>query len=240
MFLTPGSSRANYDEARLRAWTIGTDAWRRAGWAFTRKDPYPLLTPAFLQAGKDYADIGDYVYVYAPRYAPVDPTKLSIQKGTGGGQVALLRAPKTADLLDRASWQFFAGRDGAGRPRWTGDEAAARPAFVNPDGVGWVVSATYVKALGRYLLFSEFGRSFAGNLGLFEAPHPWGPWRTVAYFRLPVERVGLKPTQYLYHFLAGSFSADGERFTLAFTGQIAPQDSINLVSGGFAVNPAAR
>ena len=38
----------------------------------------------------------------------------------------------------------------------------------------------------------------------------------------------------------GPGAAEGERFTLAFTGQMVPQDSINLVSGGFVVNPAAR
>ena len=240
MFFTPGSSGLNYAEARLRAWTIGTNSWRRAGWAFTKDDAYPLIDPALLQAGKGYADITDYVYAYAPRYAPVDPTKLSIQRGSGGGQLALLRAPKGTDLLSRASWQFFAGRDASGRPRWTGNQAAAKPAFVNPDGVGWAVSATYVKALGRYLLLSEHKASFAGYLGLFEAPGPAGPWRTVAYFRLPVARVGLAPTQYLYNFLAGSFSADGERFTLVFTGQRTPQDSINLVSGSLTVNRTAR
>jgi hypothetical protein len=239
-FFTPGSSALNYVEARLRAWRIGSNDWRRAGWAFTRRDPYPLLAPAFLQAGRNYADIGDYVYAYAPRYAPVAPSKLSIQKGPGGGQIALLRVPKSADLLDRSRWQLYAGQDGAGRPRWTGSEGAAEPAFVDAAGVGWAVSATYVKALGRYLLLSEHKESFAGYLGLFEAPGPAGPWRTVAYFRLPVGQVGLKPTQYLYNFLANSFSDDGRRFTLVFTGQRTPADSINLVSGSFTVNAAAR
>jgi hypothetical protein len=70
-FLTPGSLTQGYKEARLYAAPLGTNAWRRAAWAFTKDGPGRLLSPGFLQAGRGHADLGGHVYAYAARHAPV-------------------------------------------------------------------------------------------------------------------------------------------------------------------------
>ena len=100
---TPGSA-----PARTRATTTrrastrppsAPTAWTAATWAFTKDDAAHLILPTFLQAGKDYAEVKDYVYVYAARYDPKIPGQLSIQGASGNGEIALLRAPKKSDLL---------------------------------------------------------------------------------------------------------------------------------------------
>src|SRR3954453_6614647 len=63
---------------------------------------------------------GPWVYAYAPRYAPRTPGRLSIQDGTGSNGIVLMRAPRD-DLMDRGSWQFFAGLGRGGGPLWAAD-----------------------------------------------------------------------------------------------------------------------
>ena len=149
-FVSPGSNVANYREARLYRAPLGTGAWRRAGWAFEKNGPERIVLPTFLQAGKGYSAGGRYVYVYAPRYAPKG-RGLSVQGGTGANGIALLRAPRD-DLMDRQSWQYFAGLDRDGDPRWSGKPGALRPTINDAAGVGWTVSAVYDRPLRRYLV----------------------------------------------------------------------------------------
>jgi hypothetical protein len=75
------------------------------------------------------------------------------------------------------------------------------------------VSVTYNPGLRRYLLTADHTQAFAGNLGIFEAPEPWGPWKTVAYFS---NWNGFKGT-ISYYFSPKWFSPDGLEFTLVFT-----------------------
>jgi hypothetical protein len=72
------------------------------------------------------------------------------------------------------------GVDGSGRPRWTPDITKRQTVFHDPNGVGWGVRVTYSPGLGRYLLTAWHNN--AGGWGIFDAPEPWGPWSTVAYY----------------------------------------------------------
>src|SRR4051812_35215322 len=94
LFVAPGTGTAGYAEARLFRWMPGTNVWTRAAWAFTSAGPERLVVPGFLQAGQGYADGGACIYAYAARYAPARTGGLSIQRGKGGGEIALLRAAK--------------------------------------------------------------------------------------------------------------------------------------------------
>jgi hypothetical protein len=133
---------------------------------------------------------------------------LSLHKGPRGGEIALLRAPKGADLLARGGWEFLAGVDGAGRPTWTADEGKLQAAIVDRQGgVGWTTSATYVKALGRYLVATQHAKHATGRLTLLEAPQPWGPWRTVAYTTVADPQRRVQTTGFYFNFLPNSFSA---------------------------------
>ena len=112
-WISPGSNVRNYDQARLYSAPLGTNQWTAAKWAFKKDDAAHLILPTFLQAGQNYAAISDYVYVYAARYDPKVPGQLSVQGASGKGEIALLRALKTSDLLAKDSWEFYAGRRSA-------------------------------------------------------------------------------------------------------------------------------
>ena len=43
------------------------------------------------------------------------------------------------------------------------------------------MSVSYNPGLKRYLLCTEHDAGFHGNLGILDAPEPWGPWTSVWY-----------------------------------------------------------
>ena len=139
--------------------------WHRADWVF-QKGAGNLKPSTFLNFGKAYAGVPDelagYVYLYG-------------QKQGETTKIFLCRA-KTEKLLDRSAYEFWAGLDND-RPRWTADPAKARAVFT--DRSGDLASVVYLPALRRYLLTAfHLG---PGQLGVFDAPNPWGPWTTVTY-----------------------------------------------------------
>jgi hypothetical protein len=92
-----------------------------------------------------------------------------------------------------------------------------------------------VAQLDRYLLATEHGRIASGEMGVFEAEEPWGPWRTVHYGDLDQGYRSLPDTTFLLHFVPNGFDDDGG-FTLAFTGR-EQLDALNLVDGRFRLRP---
>lgn len=243
MWLTPSSGPWGLAEHRLYQGRVATNTWKRADWSLTPNVTNPLLSPVFLQAGKNYEEIRDYVYAYAGRHAPVpDATVISpvwLHKGPGGGQIALLRAPKDSDLLVRSNWELFTGLNGSGDPTWTKTWSAWKPVFTDPNGVGRANNAIYVPQLGRYLLFTHHTAHFGGHFGLFEARNLWGPWSTIFYGVIANTSKGVPARGKSISFLPNSFSADGKRFTVMLTGG-GRLDNLTLINGSFdTVNRAA-
>jgi hypothetical protein len=221
MWVSPGSNANNYSEARLAVSHNHGATWTKANWAFTQAED--LVLPTILQFGPGYSGSRDaYVYHYAIRLQ--NGSSLQVQKP---GQIDLLRV--TVDnLLDRQSYQFFAGLDGSGNPTWTSDLTQRAPVFQDANGVGWNMSVTYIAGLERYLLATEHTQSFAGNLGLFDAPEPWGPWTTVGYYS-NWEGQG---SNFFWNFSNKWTSANGTDFTLVYSGT-GGNDSWNSVRGRF-------
>lgn len=229
-----------YSEARIHKVPRGTDNWTRASWAFTARDAVHLVEPTFLQAGQDYADISDYLYMYAIRHAPTNSNTFSIHRSSnGGGQIMLMRVRKSADPMQRDSYEFFAGTGSNNAARWSRNIGDARAAISDPKGVGWTVSATYVKSLKRYFVITEHEVSQRGRMSIFESPNPHGPWRTVFYDELTDGSSRVPLTAFFANFLPNGFSDGGRRFTLSFTGIMA-NDALNLVDGRFTLNERYR
>lgn len=226
MFVSPGSNAQNYREARLWRSPIGKNRWRRTGVVFSRKAPGRLLQPAFLQAGKNYQQGGRYAYAYASRYAPTKKNELSIQKGRAGGEIALLRAPKSS-LANRGSWRFFSGLNGKRQPTWSRNTRAIEPVIRDRNGVAWTTSANYVKGIDRYVVTTGNTRNFASRLTVLESRNPWGPWRTAYYGKVP----GPEKRGFHSGFLANSFKQNGKRFTLTYSG--IGRDNLVLIDGRF-------
>jgi hypothetical protein len=83
--------------------------------------------------------------------------------------------------MARGAYEFFSGMT-RGRTRWTKKVAEKTPVFEDRDnGIGWVLSIGYNTGLKRYLLMTDHIASNRGNLGIFDAPEPWGPWTTAVF-----------------------------------------------------------
>jgi hypothetical protein len=228
MWVTPGSGNIGYREARIYVSDDYGASWVAADWAFTKSEG--LIFPTFLQFGKDYQGArDDYVYTYANRLKRSD--KLAVQKP---GEIMLLRVLKTK-MMERDAYEFFAGLDVAGKPVWAANLSAATPVFMDSRGVGWNTSASFNRGLGRYLLMTEHDETMQGNLGLFDAPEPWGPWTTVVY-ESGFGAGEIETSAFFWNFSNKWLSADGKNFTLIFTG-INSNDSLNTVAGRFVVAP---
>ncbi len=224
MWVGPGSDSTNFDEARIYTSTARGASWLPSDWAFEKADG--IILPTFLQFGRDYGGSRDnFVYIYANHLK--DDSGLVIQKPR---EITLMRVPKSS-ITDRTEYEFFAGLGDSGNPLWTKNFQSRKPVFSNPEGVGWNTSVSYNASIDRYLLITEHNQSGKGNIGMFDAPEPWGPWTTVLYessFGTPF----VESTTFFWNFSNKWLSNDGREFVLILTG-FAGNDSWNIVTGNF-------
>jgi hypothetical protein len=134
--------------------------------------------------------------------------------------------------MDRGAYEFFAGTGGTDGARWSPEVAERVPVFGDPNGVR-LVSAAYNPGLRRYLLATEHAPKGRGNIGVFDAPTPWGPWTTVTY-EDGWGAEGVRAGTFFWNFAPGWWSDDGRDFVLVFTGG-KELDSWNTVEGSFIV-----
>ncbi len=132
----------------------------------------------------------------------------------------LLRVPKDS-ITKREAYEFFAGLDANGEPKWSGDIDQRSSIFDDP-GRCYRSGISYDAGIGRYLWWQlkmptdeDMTARFDGGLGVFDAPEPWGPWTTVYYADTRQWDMGAGET--------GSFpprwmSEDGRIIHLVFSG----------------------
>ncbi len=182
--------------------------WEWADWRFESG----FGCPTFLNYGKDYDGARDhYVYIYSNNeesaYAASD-------------EMILVRVPENR-IKEHGAYSYYAGLDGKNKAEWTEDYNKRKAVFINP-GRCYRSGITYNKGLGRYLWCQVIplsargtsrGPRFQGGLGIFEAPEPWGPWKT-AYYTLDWDmgpgEMGSLPTKWM--------SADGKSCHYLFSG----------------------
>jgi hypothetical protein len=166
----------NMHNSRL-AWSDDRgQTWEWAPWRFSTG----MGCPAFLNFGKDYQGARDsYVYIFSNN-------EESAYRASD--DMILARVHKER-LKDKGAYAFFAGMDPAGKPLWSEDYQKRKPVFSNP-GKCYRSGITYNAGLKRYLWCQIIpvsargtagGPRFKGGLGIYEAPEPWGPWKTVFY-----------------------------------------------------------
>ncbi|HUO82423.1 MAG TPA: hypothetical protein VM616_06145 [Gammaproteobacteria bacterium] len=179
-----------------------------------------IVNLTFAQFGKHYAGApNNYVYIYAVRVKY--DSGLVIQKP---GEIVLMRVAKTK-LKNGNAYRFIAGMDGS-MPIWRANIAEIAPVFEDSNGVGWTVSVSHNQGLNRYMLVTEHDVSGEGQIGIHEAPKPWGPWRTALY----TNQGGAADTAFFWNF--SNKWTNGRDFNLMFTGWDAV-DSFNSVEGHF-------
>ena len=196
----------NAANARL-AWSRDRgNTWTWADWRFTTS----FGCPTFLNFGKNYTGARDhFVYIYSSD---------SDTAYEAADRMILARAHKDR-LSERAAYEFFAGTDGNGSPRWTRDIAGRASVFNHPRRC-YRSGVTYNEPLRRYLWVQVLpesrdprGPRYQGGFGVYDAPEPWGPW-TTAFFTNdwdvgPGETASF-PTKWM--------SADGRTMSLVFSG----------------------
>ncbi|HEX7077595.1 MAG TPA: DUF4185 domain-containing protein [Candidatus Eisenbacteria bacterium] len=220
---SPGSDVNGLDYQRLYKSTNHGATFTDTGVSWTYStDGIGLF--AFLQFGKDFQGARDsYVYIYATH---IQSYTWATQKP---GEIYLLRVPKT-QIETQSQYQFFAGLDGSGNPVW-GTSANRRPVFTDPEGV-MRNSAIYDPGLGRYLLVTNHTQNNSGDIGIFDAPEPWGPWTTVLYANGWPSGGEVERNVFFANFSPKWWSNGGRNFVFVFTGK-STNDSFNSVEGAF-------
>jgi hypothetical protein len=237
MWVAPKSLLADMQsEARLHESRDRGRNWTPSRWAFTRAEE--LTIPTICQFGRNYQDARDgFVYHYL--IAPRDSSDYRVQKP---GAIHLARSPR-GRLMDRGAYEFLAGIRNR-RPLWTKNVANKRPAFEDREnGVGWVSSICYNAGRKRYVLMVEHTASSRGNLGVYDAPEPWGPWTTVHFLSEAAgDQFGAGQEQvpantFFWNLPTKWHSRDGLEFTMVFTGagRGKDNDSFNVIRGKFTL-----
>ncbi|MDY0354824.1 MAG: serine hydrolase [Sedimentisphaerales bacterium] len=180
--------------------------WRWSDWKFETS----FGAPTFVNFGRNYAGArDDYVYVYSndcdTAYEAAD-------------RMVMARVPKD-EMRHRDAYEFFQGLDAQGQPLWTRDIHGRGAVFVHP-GRCYRSGISYNAGLQRYLWCQTLpestdsrGPRYQGGFGIYEAPEPWGPWRTVFFTETwdtgPGESSSLPPKW---------MSDDGQTCHLLFSG----------------------
>lgn len=143
------------------------------------------MMPTVCNYRKNYQGaLDDYVYSYLIRFQSYKgpdnyPDKVDWLNCQKPGIIDLTRVHKD-EILNRNAYTFYVGME-INKPLWTKDINKRKPVFENNAGVGWCINVSYNKGLRRYLLTSEHTETHRGNIGIFDAPEPWGPWTTFCY-----------------------------------------------------------
>jgi hypothetical protein len=193
-----------------RTWTFESGAFTGSDWTFDEPGG-AFAAPAILQFGRNYEGaLDDFVYLYSEKVREVfDP------------DILLARVPKDR-IMDRAFYEFFAGTNSKGEPVWTKDIQKAEPVFTDPNGVGWGMLAIFHPQTGRYLLTVRHDNT--GGWGIFDAPKPWGPWTTVAYYDNWID----SERKFMFSFNQKWMDPDGRTMWMIFSGS-REYDSFNVI-----------
>lgn len=223
-FVSPGSDTQNLTTATLYKSTDGGHSWNLTPVVFT-ETLHGLALPCFLQFGRDYAGARDsYVYAY---WTKVKSHVWEVQKP---GEIILTRVPKTS-IEDPLKYEYFAGLGSGGSPTWSLSLTSMVPVFQDPNGV-MRNSVNYNAGLGRYLLVTNHTTKNLGNVAIFDAPEPWGPWTTIRYFTGWPAGGEVSRNTFYGNFSSKWFSSSGLDFVFVFTGKDT-NDSWNSVPGRF-------
>jgi CubicO group peptidase (beta-lactamase class C family) len=194
-----GNSQLAISRDRGRSWT-----W--SDWKFETS----FGCPTFINYGRNYGGAPDgWVYVVSPdissAYEPAD-------------RMVMARVPVDR-IAERSSYQFFVSMDEEHRATWSADLGKRGVAFEHA-GRCYRGGICYNEGLKRYLWCQTLpesthpqGPRFQGGFGIYDAPHPWGPWTTLFFTEAwdvgPGESSVL-PTKWI--------SQDGRTIHLLFSG----------------------
>lgn len=191
--------------------------WNKVDWSFSAgKGKFKPST--FLNYGKDYNGARDqFIYFYGGKQEDNNNSYL--------GRVGKY------SIKDYKQYEYFYGIDSDRNPIWTKNIKQIKPVFsdTNRCSSGSVI---YNQGLKRYILTNHRGE--INKLGIFDAPEPWGPWTTIAYY----DNWGkFKGSGLIYSIPTKWISDDGKTMWMIFSG-IKKLDSFNLVKATLKLKTA--
>jgi len=196
------------DEALI--WSDDNAAtWKQSSWVFPKGTGH-LKPSTFLNFGKGHTGVPAELQGYAWLYGQ----KQGEEKDTFLGRVPLDK------LTERDAYEFCLGIEND-KPTWSSDPGRAHPVFSDSRPTGDLATVVYDAPLKRYLL-TVFHKG-PGELGIFDSPHPWGPWTTVAYYE---------------HW--GNMGSDGEGLICSFPVKWISADGLTLWAIFAAYGPGAK
>lgn len=227
-----GSNDTAYAFQQLYVSEDSSATWQSTAAQFDESsfpDSKGFFCPTFLQFGKGYESARDeFVYMYAPEIKTGD---WEVHKP---GEIALFRAPQSA-LSEQDRYEYFAGTSPDGLPVWSADITERSAVFNDVDNGVMRTSVNFNEGLQKYFLITEHtkrsGSDGGGNIGIFEASEPWGPWRSVLFEKGWAPHLGGKGS-FFWVFSNKWASADGKQFVMIFN----TNDQWNTVEGQFEVS----
>lgn len=233
-----GSADGAFEQTELYRSSNHGSSWSYAGvrWVASEFSGGKMFfSPTFLQFGRDYDGARDgYVYIYGPeRTSSVGSDNWEVQNP---GRISLLRVPK-GSLASKSSYEYFAGMAG-GSPQWSSSASDRQPVFQDDVNGVMRISVSYNAGLRRYILVTQQVSRFRTSdyhIGIYEAPEPWGPWRTVVFGNASTVGPSLNndsKTVY-WNFSNKWLSVDGRDFVMVYTGD--GRDEWGTVEGSFIV-----
>ena len=147
-------------------------SWQIAPWSTQ------TMLGTFLNFGRDnLGAIDSYVYIYYTRMG--DTQRVFLKR--------VMADRLRSDPNIPGAYQYLSAVDPRGGAAWSSSEADAAAVFSDPNNVD-NPEVIYDRQLRRYLLAvghypsGNYADASVGQLGIFEAQHPWGPWATVGYY----------------------------------------------------------
>jgi hypothetical protein len=178
--------------------------------------PLPQLgVMHFVDFGKNMRHSPDgKAYIVGHGNAPNTPhPKLGAVSWLSGNAIYLIRVSISPETVNDASrYEFFAGYDEAGKPRWTRHYSQMKPMLEWINHLG-SVTVTYNPVLKKYLMCIADGWPSTRMIStiLMESDNVAGPWRMVCYLK------DFGTQGYFVNIPSKFIQSDGETFWLCYS-----------------------
>jgi hypothetical protein len=107
---------------------------------------------------------------------------------TGPAYTYLLRVPGN-QVTTLSAYQCVAGFDTAGKPLWDSDLSHRKPIFTDQNAKPMSIGEAFYNAgIHRYIGVAQ--GVYVNQAAFYEAPNPWGPWKTIAYYNSNADNTG--------------------------------------------------
>jgi hypothetical protein len=182
--------------------------------------PVKIGAPHFVDFGKDMEHSPDgmaYLVAQGADSSNPQPRPAHLSWITAD-QVYLLRVKPSLETINAPkAYEFFAGHDAQGHPKWVRDLKQIKPLLEWNNHMG-CVTATYFAPVKKFLMCVTDGGNTCARMDTYilEADALTGPWRLVTYLKNFGEQ------SYFVNFPSKFISPDGRTAWLCYSGNFAP------------------